>query len=132
MTKIVRNFITRATPTRAELLVRATQAARIAGISLVAVAVLRACSLAPKYEPPKVEDVTAFKEAGEWMPAAPTTFASAATFTDQTLRRRPGRGNGDRLRDRIEAELLAQRRPQIDDELLVIDCLAHRERTGAR
>ncbi|MEJ1966385.1 MAG: efflux transporter outer membrane subunit [Gammaproteobacteria bacterium] len=71
MTKIVRNFITRATPTRAELLVRATQAARIAGISLVAVAVLSACSLAPKYEPPKVEDVTAFKEAGEWMPAAP-------------------------------------------------------------
>jgi outer membrane protein, multidrug efflux system len=52
-------------------LARATQAARTAGISLVAAAVLSACSLAPRYEAPTIQEVTDFREAGEWMPAAP-------------------------------------------------------------
>ena len=39
-------------------------------------AALTACSLAPKYETPAVEDVTAYKEAGEWMPAAPADTVS--------------------------------------------------------
>jgi len=33
-------------------------------------AALSACSLAPKYETPAVQEVTTYKEAGEWMPAA--------------------------------------------------------------
>jgi NodT family efflux transporter outer membrane factor (OMF) lipoprotein len=32
---------------------------------------LSACSLAPKYDPPAVQTVAAYKEAGEWMPAQP-------------------------------------------------------------
>ena len=66
-----------------------THAVRAAGISLVAAAVLSACSLAPKYETPKVEDVAAFKEAGEWMPAAPADTQSRGewwhTFGDPKL-----------------------------------------------
>jgi NodT family efflux transporter outer membrane factor (OMF) lipoprotein len=34
-------------------------------------ALLSACSLAPKYETPQVQEVPAYKEAGEWMRAAP-------------------------------------------------------------
>lgn len=43
--------------------------ARFAALGLAAV--LSACSLAPKYEPPAVQEVAQFKEAGEWMPAHP-------------------------------------------------------------
>jgi NodT family efflux transporter outer membrane factor (OMF) lipoprotein len=71
MTRIAGNFVSRAARRREGNLARATQAARTAGSSLVAAAVLSACSLAPQYETPKVEDIAAFKEAGEWMPAAP-------------------------------------------------------------
>ena len=41
-------------------------------MAAVAAAVLSACSLAPKYEGPKTEEVTNFKEAGEWSQATPT------------------------------------------------------------
>ena len=37
----------------------------------VAASLLAACSLAPAYKPPKTEEVPAFKEAGDWMPAQP-------------------------------------------------------------
>jgi outer membrane protein, multidrug efflux system len=57
-------------------LARATRVVRTAGISLVAAAVLSACSLAPKYETPKTEEVAEFKEAGEWMQAAPADTQS--------------------------------------------------------
>ena len=40
-------------------------------LSAVAAAVLSACSLAPKYEVPKTQEVTAYKEAGEWAQAKP-------------------------------------------------------------
>ena len=39
--------------------------------ALAAAALLSACSLAPKYEKPAVQDVPAYKEAGQWMPAQP-------------------------------------------------------------
>ena len=71
MTFPASSFVDTSTRRRKGNLARATQAARTAGISLVAAAVLSACSLAPKYEEPKLQDVAAFKEAGEWMPAAP-------------------------------------------------------------
>ena len=41
----------------------------------VAAAVLGGCSLAPKYRPPPPPEVTNFKEAGDWMPAAPADAA---------------------------------------------------------
>jgi NodT family efflux transporter outer membrane factor (OMF) lipoprotein len=37
----------------------------------VAAALLSACSLAPKYDPPAAPEVTSFKESGDWMPAQP-------------------------------------------------------------
>jgi NodT family efflux transporter outer membrane factor (OMF) lipoprotein len=42
--------------------------ARLA-IAAATAALLSACSLAPKYERPAAEEVAAYKEAGEWMPA---------------------------------------------------------------
>jgi outer membrane protein, multidrug efflux system len=39
-------------------------------MSLVA-GLLSACSLAPKYKPPATEEVTRYKEAGDWAPAQP-------------------------------------------------------------
>jgi NodT family efflux transporter outer membrane factor (OMF) lipoprotein len=45
---------------------------RLAAIYLGVVAsVLSACSLAPKYKPPATEEVTRYKEAGDWAPAQP-------------------------------------------------------------
>jgi len=38
---------------------------------LATAALLSACSLAPKYEKPTVQEVPAYKEAGEWMQATP-------------------------------------------------------------
>ena len=35
-------------------------------------ALLSACSLAPRYHPPATQEVSSFKEAGDWMPARPT------------------------------------------------------------
>jgi multidrug efflux system outer membrane protein len=32
---------------------------------------LGACSLAPKYKPPATEEITRYKEAGDWVPALP-------------------------------------------------------------
>ena len=32
---------------------------------------LGACSLAPKYKPPATEEITRYKEAGDWVPARP-------------------------------------------------------------
>jgi outer membrane protein, multidrug efflux system len=44
----------------------------VAAISLGLVAsLLSACSLAPKYKPPATEEVTHYKEAGDWAPAQP-------------------------------------------------------------
>jgi outer membrane protein, multidrug efflux system len=44
----------------------------LAAMSLGLVAVLlSACSLAPKYKPPATEEVTRYKEAGDWAPAQP-------------------------------------------------------------
>ena len=40
-------------------------------ISWAATAVLAGCSLAPRYQPPQTVAVAAFKESGDWMPAAP-------------------------------------------------------------
>lgn len=45
---------------------------RVLALAPVVLAVLSACSLAPKYETPTVQPVVAYKEAGEWMPAQPT------------------------------------------------------------
>jgi multidrug efflux system outer membrane protein len=45
---------------------------RLGTAVLASAALLSACSLAPKYKaPPSVQEVPAYKEAGEWMPAAP-------------------------------------------------------------
>jgi NodT family efflux transporter outer membrane factor (OMF) lipoprotein len=44
----------------------------LAAMSLVLVAsLLSACSLAPRYKPPATEEVTRYKEAGDWAPAQP-------------------------------------------------------------
>ena len=44
----------------------------VAAISLgLAASLLSACSLAPKYKPPMTEEVTRYKEAGDWAPAQP-------------------------------------------------------------
>ena len=37
----------------------------------IAAALLGGCSLAPKYRPPPPPQVSSYKEAGDWMPAAP-------------------------------------------------------------
>ncbi|MDB6045587.1 MAG: hypothetical protein JWM63_4138 [Gammaproteobacteria bacterium] len=37
----------------------------------IAAALLGACSLAPKYDPPAAPEVTSFKESGDWLPAQP-------------------------------------------------------------
>jgi len=37
----------------------------------LAASLLSACSLAPKYKPPATEEVTRYKEAGDWAPAQP-------------------------------------------------------------
>src|SRR5688572_18810831 len=39
-----------------------------------------ACSLAPKYEPPPVQPVTEYKEAGEWMVAQPADAESRGAW----------------------------------------------------
>ena len=45
---------------------------RLAASSLGLIAsLLGACSLAPKYKPPTTEAITAYKEAGDWVPARP-------------------------------------------------------------
>lgn len=45
---------------------------RLAAISLgLAASWLSACSLAPRYKPPATEEVTRYKEAGDWAPAQP-------------------------------------------------------------
>lgn len=43
---------------------------------LASTLLLAACSLAPKYEPPKTPEVAQFKEAGDWLPAAPAEAGS--------------------------------------------------------
>ncbi len=47
--------------------------ARVAGLIIAgaAAAVLGACSLAPRYEPPPAPKVAQYREAGDWMPAQP-------------------------------------------------------------
>jgi multidrug efflux system outer membrane protein len=40
-------------------------------VAVAVAALLSACSLAPHYEKPTVQDVPAYKEAGEWLPAQP-------------------------------------------------------------
>ncbi|HTV24745.1 MAG TPA: efflux transporter outer membrane subunit [Polyangiaceae bacterium] len=45
-------------------------------VSAFVAATLSACSLAPKYEVPQVQDVTAYKEAGEWAQATPADTAA--------------------------------------------------------
>jgi NodT family efflux transporter outer membrane factor (OMF) lipoprotein len=44
-------------------------------VACVAAVLLGGCSLAPKYRPPPPPEVTNFKEAGDWMPAAPSDTA---------------------------------------------------------
>jgi NodT family efflux transporter outer membrane factor (OMF) lipoprotein len=58
-------------------------------LALVSVALLGACSLAPKYETPTTQPVESFKEAGEWLPAQPADSQPRGTwwqaFGDPTL-----------------------------------------------
>jgi outer membrane protein, multidrug efflux system len=53
------------------------------------VVLLAGCSLAPRYEPPRTTEVAKFKEAGDWMPAAPSDAQSRGpwwqTFSDSRL-----------------------------------------------
>ena len=55
----------------------------------VAASLLAACSLAPAYKPPATEQVTAYKEAGDWMPAQPADVQQRGewwdVFTDPKL-----------------------------------------------
>jgi outer membrane protein, multidrug efflux system len=55
----------------------------------VAAALLCGCSLAPKYRPPPPPEVSSYKEAGDWMPAAPADAQSRGpwwqAFEDPTL-----------------------------------------------
>jgi len=51
------------------------RAARHATVCAAA-ALLCGCSLAPRYEPPQPAEVGTYKEAGEWMPAAPAEAGS--------------------------------------------------------
>jgi len=48
---------------------------RVKYVACVAAVLLGGCSLAPKYRPPPPPEVTNFKEAGDWMPAAPSDTA---------------------------------------------------------
>jgi len=48
---------------------------RVKYVGCVAAVLLGGCSLAPKYRPPPPPEVTNFKEAGDWMPAAPSDTA---------------------------------------------------------
>ncbi|MEA3181011.1 MAG: hypothetical protein QOI59_4534 [Gammaproteobacteria bacterium] len=48
---------------------------RVKYVGCVAAVLLGGCSLAPKYRPPPPPEVTNFKEAGDWMPAAPADTA---------------------------------------------------------
>ncbi len=52
------------------------------GTSLVcaAAALLGACSLAPRYEPPRAPPVDHFKEAGDWIPARPADNAPRGSW----------------------------------------------------
>jgi len=45
-------------------------------VSLAVAATLSACSLAPKYEVPQTQEVTTYKEAGEWTQATPADTQS--------------------------------------------------------
>ena len=58
-------------------------------VALAVSATLSACSLAPKYEVPQTQEVTTFKEAGEWAQAAPADTQSRGdwwkTFGDPKL-----------------------------------------------
>ena len=55
----------------------------------VAASLLCACSLAPAYKPPATEQVTTYKEAGDWMPAQPADAQQRGEwwgiFTDPKL-----------------------------------------------
>jgi NodT family efflux transporter outer membrane factor (OMF) lipoprotein len=61
----------------------------LACLGLGLVATLSACSLAPPYKPPVTQDVASYKEAGDWLPAEPTSAGSNAAwwevFGDPTL-----------------------------------------------
>jgi outer membrane protein, multidrug efflux system len=55
----------------------------------VVLAVLGGCSLAPKYQPPPPPQLSSYKEAGDWMPAAPADAQPRGfwweAFSDPTL-----------------------------------------------
>jgi NodT family efflux transporter outer membrane factor (OMF) lipoprotein len=55
----------------------------------VATGLLGACSLAPAYKPPVTEEVSSYKEAGDWLPAQPEDAGSRTAwwevFGDPTL-----------------------------------------------
>ena len=48
----------------------------------VAAALLSACSLAPKYDPPAPPEVTSFKESGAWIPAQPADAQQRGQWWD--------------------------------------------------
>jgi multidrug efflux system outer membrane protein len=49
-------------------------------VACAVVVLLSGCSLAPKYRPPPAPQVANFKEAGDWMPAAPADVASRGAW----------------------------------------------------
>jgi len=57
---------------------------------------LSGCSLAPRYEPPEPAQVSAFKEAGDWLPAQPA---------DASLRDAWWQGFGDAKLNALEEQL---------------------------
>jgi NodT family efflux transporter outer membrane factor (OMF) lipoprotein len=70
----------------------------LAAMSLGLVAgLLSACSLAPKYKPPATEEVTRYKEAGDWAPARPADAQQRGpwweVFADPKLNALEGRLN---------------------------------------